>query len=147
MDFKKLEWNKNCSTNIFLELPFNLEIVIVNKINHYEWQLSNGYNVISHGTANLLKTAQQRSEIAYQKYIISNIKKVKPYTLTPLSGVGDLFTLRDFVNDCLDDCISNDDGFGYYATETEVTNIPAIPSDILDEIVDTRWTHVEWYNK
>jgi hypothetical protein len=39
------------------------------------------------------------------------------------------------------------DGYGYYATETEMTDIVALPSMFINKNIDTRWSHVVWFNK
>lgn len=66
----------------------------------------------------------------------------------PWPNYGDKFTIEEFIQHVRDGLFINYDGSGYYATEEEVSRIPAIPS----EIEYTQWgmtgfTHVAWFNK
>ena len=43
--------------------------------------------------------------------------------------------------------ITDDDGYGKYASEKAVSNIEIYPSDILANKVRTDFSHIAWYNK
>jgi hypothetical protein len=58
-----------------------------------------------------------------------------------------LMTREEFMNDVETNSLIDYDGFGEFATETEVSDIPVSPS----EVKNIKWpdwaTHVCWYNK
>lgn len=58
-------------------------------------------------------------------------------------------TLDDFVGDCKMGMFTDDDGHGYYATKTEMSNklvdLRNMYRDNYDK--DPKWTHVVWFNK
>lgn len=56
-------------------------------------------------------------------------------------------TLDDFKKMCKDGDITDDDGYGKYASEKAVSNIEIYPSDILANKVRTDFSHIAWYNK
>lgn len=60
---------------------------------------------------------------------------------------GDLFTLEDFLEDCYCGGLIDYDGFGYYATETHVTDIVVKPSDVFDENFKCDYPNVMWFNR
>ena len=67
--------------------------------------------------------------------------------LKPLSDCGDHMTLGYFL-DCVESgCFTDDDGFGEYATETQVSGKRVHPSDVFASELDMNYTHVVWYNK
>ena len=57
------------------------------------------------------------------------------------------FTLDEFKKMCKDGDITDDDGYGKYASEKAVSNIEIYPSDILANKVRTDFSHIAWYNK
>ena len=58
-----------------------------------------------------------------------------------------LMTIDVFEDCCKSKSIIDYDGFGYYATSTEVSDICANPSDFVKGIIRRDFTHVCWYNK
>ena len=67
--------------------------------------------------------------------------------LKPLPNYGDHMTLGDFL-DCVESGLFiDDDGFGEYATATQVSGKKVHPSDVLAKVIDTDYTHVVWYNR
>jgi hypothetical protein len=66
--------------------------------------------------------------------------------MEPHDDIGDLMTLEDFVSACGNMFIDYD-GFGYYATETEQTDIIIKPGDVMRDIHRKDFTHVKWYNR
>lgn len=68
--------------------------------------------------------------------------------LRPLSDFGDLFTLQEFIELCKDGCFIDYDGTGYYAFIDKQSDKEIYPSDVIKkQKVDTKFTHVMWYNK
>lgn len=70
-------------------------------------------------------------------------------TMKPIdSDCGDVMTIPEFVKAVEDGCFIDYDGFGEYATATEVSDIMVHPSDILaGEKPPAEYTHVVWYNR
>jgi hypothetical protein len=68
-------------------------------------------------------------------------------TMKPLDNIGNLMTLQRFVECCENGGFINDDGFGYYATATEQSDIVVHPSDITSRNYRKDFTHVMWYNR
>lgn len=67
--------------------------------------------------------------------------------LRPLDDYGDHMKLGSFL-----DCVQSGgfidyDGFGEYATETQVSGKRVHPSDVAAGKIDTNYTHVVWYNR
>lgn len=61
--------------------------------------------------------------------------------------VGDLIPVHKFWKICECGGFIDSDGEGYYATETQESDIPAIPSEIVGENFRTDFPYVIWYNK
>jgi len=62
---------------------------------------------------------------------------------------GDLFTLKEFIEDCESGCLIDYDGFGQYANKDgEVVIAGCVyPSDVDEGLIDREQTHVLWYNR
>lgn len=69
--------------------------------------------------------------------------------MTPLSKHDKkcLMTLEHFIECCECGGFIDYDGFGLYATETEVSDVEVEPSDITCGDIRREFTHVCWYNK
>jgi hypothetical protein len=67
--------------------------------------------------------------------------------LRKIPDYGSHMLLKDFVDCCNDGVFIDYDGAGYYATETEESDICANPSDIVCGNIRTDFSHVMWYNK
>ena len=57
---------------------------------------------------------------------------------------GTHMSMQDFIACCETGGFIDDDGYGYYATETEMTNIVVLPSTVNK---DTTYSHVVWFNR
>lgn len=60
---------------------------------------------------------------------------------------GERMTIEDFRECVRLGTFIDDDGCGFYATASNESNVYANPSDIAKGIIDSRFTHVIWYNK
>lgn len=60
---------------------------------------------------------------------------------------GDRYTIEQFQNMVKNKVLTDDDGFGYYATETGVSDIEIIPSDVLEDIYRKDFPYIIWHNK
>lgn len=67
--------------------------------------------------------------------------------MSPIETDSDFMTMADFVDGCECGGLIDYDGFGYYATETEMTDLTVRPSDWSKGKLDPRWTHVVWFNR
>jgi hypothetical protein len=76
-----------------------------------------------------------------------NYRLIKTPLMSPHDEIGNLFTFEEFKG-CVDSGGFIDyDGFGYYSTDTEQSNITIYPSDFAKGQVRTDFTHVKWYNR
>lgn len=55
--------------------------------------------------------------------------------------------IEEFETWCKTGFVTSYDGYGYYATETEVSNLYALPYAFKDGFIRKDFTHVCWYNK
>lgn len=60
---------------------------------------------------------------------------------------GDLYELEKFISMVRSGGFIDDDGWGYYATETTKSDINIYPSDISENIYRTDFTHIIWFNR
>jgi len=64
---------------------------------------------------------------------------------------GDVFTIKEFKECCECRMFVDTDGIGYYGIKVGEllveTNERAIPSRVLDGIIEANRTHIVWYNK
>ncbi len=67
--------------------------------------------------------------------------------LKPLPDFFAAMTLGSFLDHCKSGCLTDYDGFGAYATETQVSAKKVHPSDVAAGVIDTDYTHVVWYKK
>ena len=86
--------------------------------------------------------------------IVERMKKALKgkYKLTKKDNIGDLFKREKFEAMCNAGEFFNYDGFGYYATETEESDILIKPSDVIleqfiDYRIDEKLSHIMWYNR
>jgi len=80
-------------------------------------------------------------------FIGKTIRMNKSYELEDLDDIGTLFTMEDFIDNCNCGGFIDYDGFGYYATENQQSNICIYPSDIKSGLYRKDFTHVKWYNR
>lgn len=68
----------------------------------------------------------------------------------PMPEYAEILTIEDFRKFCKALAFVNDDGVGYYSTETEISSIQARPSDFYyctEPTIPSTLTHVAWFNK
>ena len=58
-----------------------------------------------------------------------------------------LIPIDEFRAACMYSAFTSSDGFGYYATDTEKSDVDACPEAFADGYVRDDFTHVVWYNK
>lgn len=79
--------------------------------------------------------------------ISSEMRLLKKPEFESIPEYGDHITLENFIYYCKNYTITSNDGCGYYATETEMTDISISPNDILRNKYRKDFTHVIWFNK
>lgn len=77
------------------------------------------------------------------------LHKVTEVKMSPIPAKDrkNTYSLRQFMEDTVNSVFLDDDGIGYYATETEVSNLIALPSEIAEGRVNHKFTHIVWHNK
>jgi len=70
-----------------------------------------------------------------------------PIKWESIPDYGAHMTREEFTRHCVDGMFIDDDGFGEYATDLQVSDIKVHPSDVRGGLWDERFTHVVWYNK
>ena len=73
-----------------------------------------------------------------------------PITLKPITEYGEKMTLDEFQQAVDDGSFIDYDGWGYYATDDQESNVKVHPSDVIGGIPDHRrelFTHVIWFNR
>jgi hypothetical protein len=66
--------------------------------------------------------------------------------MKPIPDYGDHMTLAHFIECCECHGFIDYDGWGYYATETDMSNVVVHPSDTSGKI-NRNFSHVVWFNK
>lgn len=59
---------------------------------------------------------------------------------------GDTYSFDTFKNKCYSEELTDLDGYGYYATNVAKSDVIIKPSDIIENIYRTDFTHVIWFN-
>ena len=82
-------------------------------------------------------------------YFIGKYKRLKrtPTIEYGKEWDGDLLTIEEFKNGVEGGFFTDDDGYGYYATETTKSDIYVYPSDFTEGIYRDDFTHIIWFNK
>lgn len=60
---------------------------------------------------------------------------------------GDTYTLEEFKNMAKSKLLTDEDGYGYYATESAKSDVEIYPSDVLENLIREDFSHVIWFNK
>jgi len=67
--------------------------------------------------------------------------------VTHIPDYGDLMTVEQFEDGVRSTCFTDDDGHGFYASETRMSDTPCTPSDVRRLGINKSFTHVVWFNK
>ena len=69
-------------------------------------------------------------------------------TLCDIPKYGDHMTVEEFIQDAATGCLIDYDGYGKYATATKMIDMPVMPSDVVEDVLNCGdYTHVVWFNK
>ena len=60
---------------------------------------------------------------------------------------GEILTLDKFKAMALDGTLIDNDGIGYYATESAKSDVEIYPSDVKEGLIRDDFSHVIWFNK
>ena len=85
----------------------------------------------------------QASILGWQVHQILGVE-LKPI---PDLDYGDHYIMEEFIEDCESGGFIDYDGYGNYATETQMSDKKVWPSDITSGEYDRSWTHVVWFNR
>lgn len=82
-------------------------------------------------------------------YLISKYKRL---IMTPTveygkEWKGDYYTLEEFKDRAKKKLFVDEDGYGYYATDNAKSDIPILPSDVLENLIRDDFTHVIWFGR
>ena len=82
-------------------------------------------------------------------YFIDKYKRLKkdPIVEYGKEWKGDTYTMEEFKKMVNDGIFTDDDGYGYYATETSKSDVFIYPSDITENLIRVDFSHVIWFNK
>jgi hypothetical protein len=67
--------------------------------------------------------------------------------LSPIPKYGWHISIEEFISNVEDRNLIDYDGWGYYATKDQMTNITVIPSQIKRGEINKKYTHVVWMNR
>ena len=65
----------------------------------------------------------------------------------PIPEYGDLMDLDNFITSCKEGYFIDYDGSGNYSDGKTMSDITVYPSDIMQNKIDYRFTHVVWFNR
>lgn len=82
-------------------------------------------------------------------YLIDKYKRLlqDPIVTYGKEWKGDTMTLDEFKNSVKSGMLTDDDGYGYYATETSKSDVIIMPSDVKENLIREDFSHVIWFNK
>lgn len=81
-------------------------------------------------------------------FLNKEIRKIQdPVLVYGKEWKGILHTMDNFIGMSINGDLTDEDGYGYYATDNAKSDIIIYPSDILDDIYRSDFTHVVWFNK
>ena len=88
-------------------------------------------------------------DVAEGLYLIDKYLRLKkdPIVEYGKEWKGETMTLEKFKNEARAKLITDDDGYGFYATESAKSDVEILPSDVLENILRDDFSHVIWFNK
>ena len=112
----------------------------------HEVAFSRIYELLKHiDTSTLSK--ENIADLGYIKIYVKDIEDYinPPIKWEPLKKTDNLMTVEKFIEDVNSGYLTDYDGYGYYATNKEISDKAVVPSDCPD--LDKSFTHVVWYNR
>lgn len=88
-------------------------------------------------------------DISEDLYYISREMRMKqsPTMEYGKTWKGDTYMMELFIELCKTRQLTDDDGYGYYATENAKSDVLALPSDFENDEYRKDFTHIIWFNK
>lgn len=77
----------------------------------------------------------------------AKVKSAKEPKWEPIPDYGDLMTVEEFYKACESHSFIDYDGNGNYAVRDKMSNVEIVPSRILKNGINKRFTHVVWFNR
>ena len=87
--------------------------------------------------------------VAEGLYFIDKVKRLRkdPIVEYGKEWKGETMTLTEFVRRCKSHEFIDEDGVGYYATETSKSDVEILPSDVEENLIREDFSHVIWFSK
>ena len=67
--------------------------------------------------------------------------------MKPIPSYGHLMTVKEYVKAVKSNCFIDYDGYGYYASKTEMSEEIAIPSETFQNGPKSGFPYVVWFNR
>jgi len=82
-------------------------------------------------------------------YFIDKYKRLRrdPIVEYGKEWKGETYTLDEFKRMAKTKVLTDDDGYGYYATESAKSDVFIYPSDVMENLIREDFSHVIWFNK
>ena len=92
---------------------------------------------------------EKAHDVKEKLYFVSKYKRLKQVPTVEYGKTwnGDLMTMEKFKSLCTAGGFIDEDGFGRYGTETALSDIMIIPSDVTENLVRNDFTHIIWFNR
>ena len=92
---------------------------------------------------------ERAKEPAEGLYFIDKYKRLKqdPVVEYGKEWKGDTYTIDDFKDMVRGKVFVDDDGFGFYATESAKSDVMILPSDVMENLIREDFSHVIWFNR
>lgn len=83
---------------------------------------------------------------------INNLDRERRLLLIPtleqeIPNYGHLMSLKEFIKDVKSGGFIDYDGYGYYSTETKMSNITIYPSDVDNNSLRKDFVYIVWFNR
>ena len=125
----------------------------VEQLDREKERLKNKYNEIEDQCAHDGLSWEEFCEKAKKEkeglYFIDKYKRLKkdPIIEYGKEWKGDTLTLEEFVRKCKNKEFVDEDGVGYYATESAKSDVKIFPSDIEEDLIREDFSHVIWFSR
>lgn len=88
-------------------------------------------------------------DVAEGLYFIDKVKRLRkdPTVEYGKEWKGTTYTLEEFKSMCETKQFIDEDGIGFYATETSKSDVEIKPSDVEENLIREDFSHVIWFNK
>lgn len=116
----------------------DLSKIIHNKRSEFDWSTAKSIDDFE---------SVARDECNEYDKLSRAIRKTEVPEMSAHNTFGNLYTMKEFIENCKAGNFIDYDGSGNYATKQKESNITILPSDIHHNEYRNDFTHVRWYNK